>query len=158
MHYFLTAALMLSIACYAEEGKAYRTGGPEFSAAWHQFYDLADHEPEIDDPLIEKGAEMVPAIIEAVRHKDMKRRRYAIGALGQIKCKAAIELLEDILKDKSELEHFRSDALHAIYRIDQELGTKLASEFKSENSYLRMISEEIFRRAAWPLERTEEGE
>lgn len=156
MRILLAATLLISASCFAEETNAYRTGGPEFAAAWHQFYDLSDHESEIDDPLIKKGTKMVPAIVEAVQNKDMKYRRYAIGALGYIQSRGALQALESILKDKSELEYFRGDALKSIYQIDRGLGAKYASKFRNENSYLKMVSEAISNNAQWLTEPSEE--
>jgi len=134
----------------------YRTGGRTFDTVWRAFYAEGDHEPDLDDPLIEAGPLMVPAICEAIVHPDMKRRRYAIGALGFIGDRAALPTLEAILKKKSELEYFRGDALQSIYQIDQELGTKYAMEFESENQYLTMIATAIRKKEAWLTRPTEE--
>src|SRR5574340_1222072 len=41
--------------------REYRPGGERFEQAWNDFYG-ADHEAEIDDPLIAAGPDMVPAI------------------------------------------------------------------------------------------------
>ena len=61
----------------------YRPGGDAFASIWSRFYN-GDHEPELDDPLIEAGHEMTLVICAAVKHKDMRFRRHAIGALGYI--------------------------------------------------------------------------
>jgi hypothetical protein len=79
----ILALWLIALPCFAAE-TAYRPGGQSFSETWHRFYDLGDHEPELDDPLIQRGETMVPAICAAVAHKDMKYRRYALGALGYI--------------------------------------------------------------------------
>ena len=77
---YLLLVLAFAQQSFADE-TVYRTGGTKYVRAWQAFYVEADHEPEIDDPLIAKGKRMVPAICEAIRHKDMKRRRYAIGGI-----------------------------------------------------------------------------
>ena len=143
--------LALSQACFAGD-VAYRTGGPHFSKTWHAFYDLSDHEPEIDDPLIARGRPMVLAICGAIRHKDMKYRRYAIGALGYIGDRRALATLEGILKDRTEIDYFRGDALHSIYWIDRGLGAGYAFKYKYENDYLTMMSDAIIKKAPWLLE------
>ena len=108
--------LVLAQQCYAAEIE-YRTGGSKYDKAWQQFYVEADHESEIDDPLVAKGIVMVPAICEAVKHKDMKRRRYAIGALGYINERAAMPTLKAILSDKSEIDYFRGDARNPFIKL-----------------------------------------
>jgi hypothetical protein len=98
------AALALSIAPLAQADPpevAYRTGGAEWAKTWKTFYDVVDHEPEISTPLTKAGPKMVPAIIEAIGHKDMKRRRYAISALGLLKDRRAIDPLTAIVKTRA---------------------------------------------------------
>jgi hypothetical protein len=151
---FILFAALMSAQSWAVEVE-YRPGGLEFRKVWDRFY-LADHEPELDDPLIAAGRKMTLVILDAVAHKDMRLRRYAIGALGQIKDKRALPELERILRDRLEFEYFRGDALHAIYRIDHPKGSALALEFESENDYLKMISTAIKRMEPWLLEDTHE--
>jgi HEAT repeat protein len=115
---------------------AYRTGGEAFADTWRQFYELRDNESALDDPLIRRGKAMIPAICEAIEHKDMKARRYAISALGYIKDPSALPCLERILQDPNEIDYFRGDALLAIYRIDEPLGRRYADRYKDENSHL----------------------
>ena len=99
----------------------YRPGGVDFENIWDRFY-AGDHEPELDDPLIEAGPKMTLVICEAVANKDMRLRRYAIGALGFVGDSRALATLERILEDTNEKFYFRGDALHAIYQINRELG------------------------------------
>lgn len=136
-------------ACAAEI--EYRSGGHKYNGAWETFYVKADHEPEIDDPLIAKGGPMVPAICEAIRHKDMKRRRYAIGALGYIRDRAALPTLESILADESEIDYFRGDALHSIYLIDRKLGLARASLYRAQTNTLGQYANAVVRREPWLL-------
>ena len=139
---FLMAALLIAGPCFAGE-VAYRPGGASFADAWHRFYDLGDHEPELDDPLIRRGPAMVPAICEAVARKDMKYRRYALSALGYLRDPTAIPSLERILRDEGELDYFRGDALEAIYRIDQPLGERYVAEYGDQGGYLRLMADLI---------------
>jgi hypothetical protein len=142
--------LVLGARVYAGEME-YRPGGLKFNGAWEAFYVKADHEPEIDDPLIAKGRSMVPAICEAIRHKDMKRRRYAIGALGYIGDKGALPALESILADESEIDYFRGDALHSIYLIDRKLGLARASPYQSQTNTLGHYAKAVVRQKPWLL-------
>ena len=154
----LAAFLILIFAswsCMAGETE-YRTGGPRFDKVWHAFYVEGDHEPELDDPLIAAGRVMTAAICKAIVHPDMKRRRYAIGALGYIHDRRALPTLEEILKDKTEIYYFRGDALHAIYQIDKKLGSQYAEQFENEHDYLKRLADSIRRREAWLTEPTKE--
>jgi hypothetical protein len=132
---------------------AYRTGGEAFVDTWHQFYDLGDYEPELDDPLIRRGKIMIPAICEAIEHTDMKYRRYAINALGYIKDPDALPCLERILQDPNEIYYFRGDALQAIYRINQPLGRRYADRYKDENNHLKWIHD-LIENNSFPLNET----
>lgn len=145
-------ALLISIAfitypLLAQE-QEYHPGGERFQTVWKEFYN-GGHEPELDDPLIEAGKEMTIFICEAIQHKDMKMRRYAIGALGFIGDERALETLEAILKSKEEIDYFRGDALQSIYQIDRGLGKKYAKEFASENDHLNFIANAIENDAEW---------
>jgi len=154
---FVTFASLLldSWSCMASDVE-YRTGGLSFDKVWYAFYVEGDHEPDIDDPLIAAGSEMTTAICEAIAHPDMKRRRYAIGALGYIRDRRALPALEKILKDKSEIFYFRGDALHAIYQIDEKLGARYAEQFASEHEYLRRLASSIQRKESWLIEPSQE--
>lgn len=95
---FLVFALA-SYSCGAEDitkEREYRTGGSQFQKVWHTFYVERHHEPELDDPLIAAGYPMTLVICQAILHPDMKRRRYAIGALGYIGDKRALPTLVKI--------------------------------------------------------------
>jgi hypothetical protein len=151
----LIIGLAIALPCQAED-VTYRPGGRQFAKAWHAFYDLSDHEPEIDDPLIARGRPMVPFICDAIRHKDMKYRRYAIGALGYIGDNRALATLETILNDPTEVDYFRGDALHSIYQLDRKLGLRYAKQYQHENQYLTMLSGAILKKEPWLLEATEE--
>ena len=132
-----------SVAYGDPPGVEYRLGGPKYKRTWDNFYQDAVHEPEIHIPLKKAPKDMTLTICEAVKHSDMKYRRYAIEALGKRKDKRAIPTLESILKNDKEIDYFRGDALEAIYDIDKKLGERYAKDFGNKNSYLRMISDSI---------------
>ena len=150
----LLALISVAIPCQAVDVE-YRPGGPKFLKVWERFY-AGDHEPELDDPLIEAGRGMTLVICEAIAHQDMKFRRYAIGALGYIGDKRAIPRLEGILKDQKELYYFRGDALHSIYQLNRQLGLRYAEQYEQDNDYLKMMSGAIKKKEPWLLEPTEE--
>lgn len=152
----LSIAALLGVSVARADDVDYRTGGKRFAETWHAFYDLADHEPEIDDPLIEAGPKMVPAICEALRHKDMQRRLYAIDALGYIGDRRALRVLVGILDDVSESDDMRSEALISIYRIDRAHGTRYARQYRHADERTAMVADAILRKDPWLLEPSEE--
>ncbi len=149
----LTVALLLSLTGVAlGDGAKYRPGAA-FSHVWDAFYTETPHEPELADPLIAAGPRMTQAICEAVLHKDMMYRRYALSALGFIGDRRAIATLERIMNDESEKDYFRGDALQSIFRIDRALGRRYADQYTEGPDYLKMISAAIKRNAPWLTER-----
>ncbi len=96
-------------------------------------------------------------ICEAVKNKDMRLRRYAIGALvGYIPDKRALPALENILKSKEEIYYFRGDALHAIYQINSTLGKKYAKEYGNEHECLANLQRSIEKDDERLMEPTDE--
>jgi len=144
--------LLIPCASIAQDVE-YRPGGTKYASVWERFYN-GDHEPELDDPLIEVGKGMTLVICKAIKNKDMRLRRYAIGALGYIGDKRAIPALEEILKSKEEVYYFRGDALHAIYQLDKLLGKKYANEYGQEHEYLKMLQGHIQKDSKWLTEPT----
>ncbi len=122
---------------------------PSPEAALLRFYSYGDNpnEPAAEDmlmdPLILAGERVVPLVMQEVKNKEMRRRRYAIGFLGNGSYKQAIPVLEAILKDTSEADNFRVDALHSIYLIDQSLGSIYAQMHQDDPTSLGKISKDI---------------
>ena len=127
----------------------YKPGGTQFSRIWDDFYTDQPHEPDLPAPLVAAGPKMTLVICDAVVHKDMMYRRYAIAALGIVQDKRAIQTLEKIMRDESELDYFRGDALQSLYRIDHTLGQQLAHQYKSGPEYLQMVARAIESDEAW---------
>lgn len=97
---------------------------------------------------------MTLAICKAVKNKDMRLRRYAIGALGYIDDEKALPTLIQILMSGDEIDYYRGDALHAIYQIDRMLGKEYAKKYSNENTYLRDLSKSIQNDEKWLTEPT----
>ena len=130
----------------------YCPGGKAFSRVWVAFYTDIPHDPEIPAPLVAAGPKMTEAICDAVTHKDMMYRRYALAALGFVRDRRALSTLEKIMNDESELDYFRGDALQSIFRIDRILGRRYAKQYVSGPKYLAMISAAIERNEKWLTE------
>ncbi|CAG0929465.1 hypothetical protein PLCT1_01067 [Planctomycetaceae bacterium] len=148
----LTLALTLLLAAppVASEGE-YRPGGSAVAPVWTAFY-AGDHEPDLPLPLVSAGKRMTVPICQAVAHKDMRLRRYAISALGYLGDRRALATLQRILESGDEVYYFRGDALHAIYRIDKPLGKRLAGQYRSVDGYLTMLADAIAKDAPWLTE------
>ena len=145
----LTAILLTAVpSLEAAKEREYTPGGEKWAKTWRAFYD-GDHEEEMSVPLIKAGRAMVPAIIEAISHKDMEKRRYAISALPYLKDRSAVEPLSKIVQDKTEEDYFRGDALHAVYILDQKRGEQLAKGFAGQGDNLKMITEAIRKKEKW---------
>jgi len=129
----------------------YAPGGEKWASTWKTFY-AGDYEPELPEPLMKAGPSMVPAILEAIGHPDMKMRRYAISALGHLKDESAIAPLRAIVEDGGEEDWFRGDALVAIYQLNQDEGTKLAEKHKGKGDVLKQSSEWILAKEPFLLE------
>lgn len=108
-----------------------------------RFYQNQGPEDTLMDPLILAGDKVVPVVIEKVKEKKMVRRRYAIGFLGNGSYTQALPVLKTILQDSSELDYFRSDALHAIYQIDASSGLQLAQSYRNEPNFLGQASQDL---------------
>jgi hypothetical protein len=153
MRTYITAAVVL-LALVATplvwaDGTKYKPGGPQFSRVWHAFYTDEPHESELPAPLVAAGPKMTAAICDAVVHKDMMYRRYAIAALGIVHDRRAIPTLETIMRDESELDYFRGDALQSLFRIDRGLGRRHAKQYAGAPDYLQMVARAIDRNEAW---------
>lgn len=129
----------------------YQPGDAQAAKVWELFYQNPGAEEDLMTPLVKAGPKMVPVILQAIFHKDMRLRRYAIGALGNLNDTSALEPLTAIVNDTKEEDYFRGDALSSIYKLDQGLGTKLAEKFASEGDNLKMICTAILKKEPWLL-------
>lgn len=94
-----------------------------------EFYAYDGAEDTLMDPLIVAGEAMAPLLIDRVRSIDMPKRRYAIGALGNIGDARAIPILTILTKTEEEPGYIRCDSLQSVAQIDWHAGRALASEF-----------------------------
>lgn len=153
-NFVLLLLFCFSFSSYAQN-REYFPDSLKFEKVWKAFY-AGDHEPELDDPLIQAGKPISTTVCKAILNKDMKYRRYAIGAIGFISDTCAIPALMSILKDTTEKDYFRGDALQAIYKMDNKLGEDLAEKYKFNKDYLGVIWKAIKNKEAWLLQQSEE--
>ena len=107
------------------------------------FYKYSGGEETLMDPLILAGDKVVPLVLENIRNKQMPKRRYAIEFLGNGAIRPALPALEELVKNNTEEDFIRGDALQAIYRIDQVLGTEIAQKYKDAPALLGGITKNI---------------
>lgn len=129
--FFVGPAVLILILIYTFSEKAMTPDKAQ--RVLKDFY--ADNVPEVLNRrhLISAGKAIVPYLIVEIEKKDMPKRRYAIGALEEIKDKRALPVLIRILGDRSEIGYFREDALRAIWHIDKKLGEEYALKFAGQN-------------------------
>lgn len=120
---------------------------PETTLA--EFYSYAGAEDQLLDPLILEGDKVVPLVMEKIQYKDMPRRRYAISFLGNGSYRESLPVLQQILGDKAEPDHFRCSALQSIFQIDVQLGTTYAEKFQVENDCLGEMAKAILAKDTW---------
>lgn len=102
-------------------------------------------EDQLKDPLILNGRRVLPLILKELPNKDMIRRRYAIGYIGDGGYVEALPTLLAILEDETELNYFRADALEAIFQIDNKLSIKLAEQYVDEPDLFGRVATQIVK-------------
>jgi hypothetical protein len=143
--------ILVAIILLAALAAACASHSPEVALGKFYSYDRA--EDQLMDPLILAGDKVVPLVIEKVKDKNMSRRRYAIGFLGNGSYREALPVLQGILQDKTEKNYFRGDALQSIYRIDENLGLNLAQQYKNEGSFVGNIANDLLGEKKYLMER-----
>ena len=116
---------------------------PRYRTAWREFYHGGYSEIDIGSSLVRVGEPIVPSVCSAIADRNMKRRRYAIAALGWIGDRRALPVLRRILADGSEVFHFRADALEAIYRISPRLAHQLAPPHTERKDLLGTVARAV---------------
>jgi len=107
---------------------------PTPEEALKEFYEADDvMEEQLMDPLILAGQTVVPLVLKEIRNRDMRRRGYAILALGHIGDRRALNGLRKIARDATENDVSRLCALRAIVLIDRTEGMTLAKEYTDED-------------------------
>lgn len=101
-------------------------------AVLEEFYNYHEPDSESLDPLILAGEKVVPLIIEKIQDKYMNRRRLAIDFLGNGEYKQALPVLQKIMQDENEEQHFRQTCLISIFQIDKTVGTEFAQYYKND--------------------------
>lgn len=108
-----------------------------------RFYSNIAPEDTLMDPLILGGEKVVPLIINEVQRRDMPRRRYAIGFLGNGAYFSSVPILERIVEDETEKDYIRGDALKAIYQTEPSLGVKKAKLYTTYRDNLGEMARHI---------------
>lgn len=148
---FLSFALgVCTISCGYDQSQTDITpvdnlSGPQ---VMEEFYEWNGAEDTLMDPLIVAGDRIVPHILQDISDESMPKRRYAIGALGNIGDRSAIPVLADIALDVAEVEYIRCDCVQAIAMIDWEEGARVASLIAGDSNQLGKASSNCLSRVA----------
>jgi len=129
-----------------------RTEGPLRSPreAFDDFVRAEDRaEDQLTDPLVLAGPRVQPLVLDAVRDRNFKLRRYGIGFLGCAAYRPAAQTLREILRDESEQDYFRADALEALWSIDSNEGRALADAYSRRADILGRAARGI-QTGTWP--------
>ncbi|MBU6121193.1 HEAT repeat domain-containing protein [Hymenobacter siberiensis] len=82
------------------------------------FLNQSVSEEYLQDPIKEAGYAIGPLLSANISNKEMKFRRYAISALGDIGYRPATPVLRNILFDQSEPDYIRADACEVLTRFN----------------------------------------
>ena len=93
-----------------------------------KFYSEGFAEPNLVPFLVAGGDEMVPILLNEITDMDMPKRRYAIGALGNLGNIDAVPVLHEIVRNEIEEDYFRCDAIQSIESIDATSYSQLIQE------------------------------
>lgn len=116
---------------------------PRYRTAWREFYHGGYSEIDLGSSLVRVGEPIVPSVCRAIADRNMKRRRYAISALGWIGDRRAIPSLQKVLSEATELQELRADALEAIYRISPRLAHRLAPPHTERKDLLGTVARAV---------------
>lgn len=103
--------------------------------------DYSTYHGDAGDLLILEGSCVVPTAIEAVGDRSLSKRSFVINFLGDRGAKDALPTLLRILED--ETDPHRSNALMAVFMIDNEKGRELASKLEGHPGRLGEMSRDI---------------
>jgi hypothetical protein len=99
------------------------------------------------DPLIVRGAGVVPAVMTAIENPSMERRRVAIRFLGNGRYAEALPLLLRLFSQPDEPD--KDEILVSIYRIDQNVGSTLAEGTATTDPALSSAKRDILTHAPY---------
>lgn len=140
---FVVAAI--AIACVVWVGGVAKPWATPESVL-KDFSTNASAEDMMMDPLILGGRKVVPIVIMEVPRREMPRRRYAIGFLGNGGYVEAIQTLTSILADENDDVYVRSDALKAIFQISPSDGLALAQRYSFRQDSLGNMARQVIDR------------
>ncbi|MDH5203965.1 MAG: hypothetical protein OEW69_12020 [Nitrospirota bacterium] len=153
-YYFLLFSLGLLTGCNDSNFTQKHSTADE---VMNDFYEAKNRaEDMLMDPLIVNSDIVKQRVIEEIKDKNMDKRRYAIGYLGNEKINEALPMLTSILEDENEIDYFRSDALESIYSIDKQSGLTMAKKYSDREDLLGRRAKSIFENTYRPFIRSYE--
>jgi hypothetical protein len=131
---FILLSLVITAACNDSNFTKKHSNADDVMKDFYRAKDRA--EDMLMDPLIVNSDIVKHRVIEEIENKQMDKRRYAIGYLGNEKIVEALPILNSILDDESEIDYFRADALESIYLIDKESSLSKAEKYSKREDLL----------------------
>jgi hypothetical protein len=102
-------------------------------------------EDQLMCPLVRAGADACDAIAREVTNREMPLRRYAIGAIGALRCRRALPTLTSMIQAEDERDFVRGDALEAVWMIDRPSAESFAKALAGRSDYLGSTAARVLR-------------
>lgn len=123
---------------------------PSPQEALRQFHHPGEvGEDQLTCPLILAGPPACPAILAEVKKRYPTRFRYAIAALGNLRCQNAVSYLESVMHDEKEKDFVRADALEALWLIQEPPPEAFARSLEARPDFLGRTAKELLH-GGWP--------
>jgi hypothetical protein len=103
--------------------------------------DYASYNGPAEDLLILEGNCVIPTAIEAIQDRTLPKRPFVISFLGNSDHKEALESLVKIVEDATDSD--RTNAIIAVFRIDNEKGRELAMKYEKQQNELGKYSRDV---------------
>ncbi len=143
MNRALFVILLSTLLADAQTAQETTPTDPRYRTAWREFYYGGSSEIDVGSSLVRVGEPIVPSVCRAIADRNMKRRRYAIAALGWIGDRRALPSIQKVLSDATELQELRADALAAIYRISPRLAHRLSPPHAERKDLLGTVARAV---------------
>jgi hypothetical protein len=107
-------------------------------------------EDQLICPLVLAGPRACPAILADVKKRHGVRFGYAIAALGSLHCSNAAPYLQELMRNEKEADSLRSDALEALWQIEEWPPEDYARTLAERQDTLGMVARRVLK-GGWPI-------
>jgi hypothetical protein len=149
---FMSYAIVVGLIVLDVAAPRFRPAPEKALRQFHaQYHDGRTAEDQLMCPLILAGPAACPVIARDVKDRKQPLRRYAIGAIENLRCTDALPVLKAILQDDSEKDYFRGDALEAIWQIDHTEGETAAKAVSGRTDILGGVARSLLSGRSQPV-------